>query len=104
MSSIADPFLLMVVERAVSVSGIEHVGLYLLPGLPKKAFPHAVHLGDSIELRRPDGSRISTRILSIEHTVPLKGPHPDPLMIPSTFQESDVPIGTEVWWIAERSK
>jgi hypothetical protein len=104
MSSIADSFLLMIVERAVSVPGIDHIGLYLLPGLPKQAFPHAVRLGDAVELRRPDGSRISTTILSIEHTVPPTGPHPEPLMIPSTFQESDVPIGTEVWWIAERSK
>jgi hypothetical protein len=104
MSSIADPFLLMIVERAVSVPGIEQIGLYLLPGLPKKPFPHAVCLGDSVELRRPDGSRMSTTILSIEHTVPPKGAHPEPLMIPGTFQESDVPVGTEVWWIAERSK
>jgi hypothetical protein len=71
-------------------------GLTLIPGLvPVRDEDFSI--GDSILLRRPDGSEIKARIDGLEL------PHPNPnfevLVMLEGFSKEDIPVGTEVWSI-----
>ena len=73
-------------------------GPILIPGVPAQG-PFHVHVGDAIELRRPDGSTQQTTVRGIEMADP---PRPSgrshiPILLPDDVVKGDVPIGTEVW-------
>ncbi len=69
-------------------------------------FPYRV--GDRIELRRPDGSNISTLLQSI-HSVSKASQNPSRFIRYPEFsfardvELSDVPMGTEVWIVAQNT-
>jgi hypothetical protein len=49
-------------------------------------------LGDSIELRRPDGSALRASIRELTY------PHRD-ILLPAGITRSDIPAGTEIWTV-----
>jgi len=61
-------------------------------------------VGDQIELRRQNGSSLESKLAGIEHFRGLDGRSSWGLRLPPEVKESDTPVGTEIWWIAERSK
>lgn len=66
-------------------------------------FPYRV--GDRIELRKPDGSTVSTHLQST-HSTSMASPYPGPLIrglgfgFSKNVGMSDVPAGTEVWIVS----
>ena len=62
-------------------------------------------VGGQIELRRPDGSVITTRIASLEminvHPEKTKGRTWIGISLPREIAKDDVPPGTEVWAIGD---
>ena len=87
---------LFVVE---SVFLIGHGGPVLVPGLTRTVGDDRVRAGDRIELRRPDGSILVTRIHGINFVKPSKGIYP--ISLPKSISKNDVPVGTEVWSFPE---
>jgi hypothetical protein len=86
-------------QRLFVVSGTFTVfgrGIALLPGVSKYEPGPRVGQGMSIELRRPDGTILWTKIRGIEwFQTP---PQPTaPLLMPPEIAKEEVPVGTEVW-------
>jgi hypothetical protein len=70
-------------------------GLILVPDIVPEG-TERFRVGDMIELRFIDGTCTQVPIAGLG----LCSPNPNhtlPVMLPATFQKSDVPIGTEVW-------
>jgi len=83
--------LIFVVEDTFSIKGRD--GTILAPGVPAH---FKVAVGASIELRRPDGSRLATTIIGIEFFSDPPNPKPErPIMVRAL--QDQVPVGTEVW-------
>jgi hypothetical protein len=83
---------LFTVEHALAIQGR---GVALFPGIVPTA-GEIFRAGDPLELRRPDGSSVSTRVGSLE----LVSPPPKNLAVVILLRElcqADVPVGTEVW-------
>ena len=83
---------LFVVRDVFSVAG---KGLILAPGIPPGA--PAVKLGDALEIRRPDGTVLATKVGGLGffgRTLPTDAV---PLLVPITGAKSQVPPGSEVW-------
>jgi len=83
--------LLFVVEHAFL---IKCRGLVLSPGILPKG-DERFRNGDPVELHRPDGSKIATRIGSMEFYTP--NTRGDFLIMLKDLAKADVPVGTEVW-------
>jgi hypothetical protein len=85
--------LLFIVQHVVTIKGR---GVALIPGIvPEEG--EAFRVGDPLELRRPDGSVIKTRIGSLELLDPRPRPDEATVMLPISVTTPDVPVGTEVW-------
>ena len=93
-----EPFRLMVVDYVFQNRDCVSV----FPGLPARELPRAVGVGDKVELRRPDGKQIATTIAGIEHAKKFDGSSAYPLRFPLSVCKEDVPLGTEVWWMAPK--
>jgi hypothetical protein len=78
--------LLFVVEQVFSVTGR---GVILLPGLGK----NVVRVGTPIQLVRPDGSKLGTKIRGIGFN------EFHDILVGQELRKEDVPVGTEVWTI-----
>jgi len=91
-----EPFCLFTVEFVLK---LPNRPIALFPGLPRE-LPSTIRVGDKIELRRPDGARITTTIAGIEHAKMIKGGSQWPLRLPDTVKSDDVSEGTQVWWIS----
>jgi len=97
-----EPFCLILVDGYLTISVKDkQLRLFVTPALPVHALPHKIKVGDHLELRRPDGSRQPTIMAGIEHARHLDGKSSWPLALPSAITAADVPVGTEIWWIAE---
>jgi hypothetical protein len=92
-----EPFLISEVEDIIRITGRP---LCVFRGLPKGGPSNPIRAGDQIELRRPDGTVVKTNLGGIEHAKGLDGKSHWPLRLPTDITEADVPIGTEIWWIA----
>jgi len=80
--------LLMTVEDTFDIRGR---GLVLVPGVSHDV---ACRVQDWIEVRRPNGTSLSTRIAGIEGIgVPVQRV----LCLPPEIRKTDVPIGSEIW-------
>jgi hypothetical protein len=88
------PFHLSTVEDVVVITGRKPI--LLLPGIPRN-LQSTVRAGDEIELRRPDGTSVSTVIAGIEHARMVDGNSRWPLRLPESIGAADVPVGTEIW-------
>jgi len=74
---------------------IDGRGLIPVPGIvPEHGERYRV--GDPIELRRPDGSVLRTRIGGIEMINPTPQ-RSDTIILLRECTKDDVPVGTEVW-------
>jgi hypothetical protein len=82
---------LFVVTDAVVIKGR---GIVLLPGI-LPAGDEIFRAGDTILLRRPDGSSVTTAISSLEFVCP--NPRNEVHVMLAAANKEDVPIGTEVW-------
>ena len=91
----------ILLSTVTDVFFLEGRGCVILPGAP---YPSAtipvLRRGAPITLRRPDGSEIASRIRELElinrrPVLPFV-----PILLPSPISESDIPIGTEVWYFA----
>jgi len=86
------PARLFVVRDVFSIAGR---GLVLTPGIPAGA--PALKLGDAIEIRRPDGTTVSTKVGGLGLFGRALPTDSVPLLVPITGAKSQVPPGSEVW-------
>ena len=91
-----EPFLLITIEAVYSA---RNKVAAVFPDLLCEVLPQE---GDKIELRRPDGTRITTAISAIEHATLVDGGSTYPVRLPESITKTDLTMGTEVWWIASR--
>ncbi len=84
---------LFIVEETFTVKSR---GIALLPGVTKDDRDLHRKVGLLIELRRPDGSVLTTTIQAIEWFQTPSMPTA-PLHLPTDVSKDDVPVGTEVW-------
>ena len=96
-----EPFLITKVEEIIRVSGR---GFFVLPAFPKAGPMNRFFVGDQVELRREDGVTLQTKLAGIEHFLGLDRRSSWGLQLPPEVKETDTPAGTEIWWIAERTK
>jgi hypothetical protein len=96
-----EPFLITRVEEIIRISGREFL---VLPAFPKRGPANRFFVCDRIELRRQDGSSLQSKLAGIEHFKGLDGRTSRGLWFPPEVRESDTPVGTEIWWMGERSK
>lgn len=54
-------------------------------------------INEPIELRRPDGSSIITKVSGIEYASPPDPNRPLAILLPRDISKEQVPVGTEVW-------
>jgi hypothetical protein len=86
-------------SKVEEVFEIKGRGCILLPGLLESLAKDKnllMRRGDSIELRKPDGSIIQTQLAEIDALRGERGIF-FPIVLPKQFSKTDVPIGTEVW-------
>ena len=80
--------------KVADVFIVQGRGLVLVPASPPTA---VIRVGERVELLRPDGSRISSRVAAIEFLCAPPKPCKHVYMLPSDFPAEDVPVGTEIW-------
>ena len=86
---------LCTVEDVFEITGR---GCVLAPGISEETPPDIkIRARDPIQLRRPDGSVVRTRIHAVEFLDRLDRSWCAPVLLPPEFAKSDVPIGTEIW-------
>jgi hypothetical protein len=68
---------------------------------PATALEPGLHVGEPLELRRPDGTRTTSRIAGIEMLCSPPKPCIAAVVLPPEVSSHDVPVGTEVWRAAE---
>jgi len=54
-------------------------------------------IGDSIELRRPDGSCLAAAIVGVEHLNPYNPERPLAFLLSPQILKDEVPTGAEAW-------
>lgn len=57
----------------------------------------SLRVGESIELRRPDGSTVVSRVVGIARFVPYDPERTLDILLPPGISKEDVPAGTQVW-------
>jgi hypothetical protein len=87
------------ISRVEDVFEIEGRGTILTPGFSDAALKDrniVIRRGDSVELRKPDGSALRITITEIEAMHGARGCF-YPIILPKHLSKPDIPIGTEVW-------
>jgi hypothetical protein len=74
---------------------LERIGLVV--AVDAKSADVCLRVGDLLELRRPDGSRLETEVAAIPRVCPNYPERPFSFSLPGGVGKEDVPIGTEVW-------
>ena len=87
------PKQLLIVEQRVWIRG---KGLMLSPGIVASSALSAPRAGESVELRRPDGTVLDVLIQGTRTDTTLDGRSTVRLLL-AVGGKDDVPIGTEVW-------
>lgn len=72
--------------------GISNRGLGIVPQGDER-----YRVGDKLELRRPDGVVLNTRIVGLEFLNPMPPDHAIAVLLPVGLPKDDVSLGTEVW-------
>ncbi len=57
----------------------------------------SLRVGESIELRRPDGSTVVSTVAGIARFVPHDPERTLDILLPPDISKEDVPVGTQVW-------
>jgi translation elongation factor EF-Tu-like GTPase len=74
---------------------IEGRGLIPVPGIIPQG-KEIFRVGDSLLLKRPDGSSVPTAIAGLE-MIHLPLPRQDVVILLKGLAKDDVPVGTEIW-------
>ncbi|HEV2862011.1 MAG TPA: hypothetical protein VGX48_13465 [Pyrinomonadaceae bacterium] len=74
---------------------IEKRGLVLAADV--KSDRVSLRVGESIELRRPDGSIVVSKVAGIAHLSPYDPERTLDILLPPDISKEDVPVGTQVW-------
>lgn len=74
---------------------IENRGLVLAADVKRDRV--GLRVGESIELRRPDGSAIVSKVAGIVRFVPYDRERALDILLPPDISKEDVPVGTQVW-------
>ena len=74
---------------------LQVIGLIVITDIKTK--DAKLKIGDEIELRFVDGSRLITRVESIPMECPYDPRRPFSFALPKDINKQDVPVGTEVW-------
>jgi hypothetical protein len=70
--------------------------LHFAPALPHEVAEQVqLKQGDELELRRPDGTTVRTRLYGLDFLTPSHGRMG--LSVNKPLTKADVPVGTEVW-------
>ena len=69
----------------------------LVVAVDMKSADACLRAGDPLELRRPDGSRLTTEVAGIPRARPNYPDRPFSFSLPGGLGKADVPVGTEVW-------
>jgi translation elongation factor EF-Tu-like GTPase len=91
------PSFLSRVEDTFAITGR---GVVVIPGIPQGGKKYFVRIGDTLEVRKPDGQRLLTSVAGIEM---VNSPRKIgiPLLLPQEIEKHDVPIGSELWHATE---
>jgi hypothetical protein len=81
--------------KIVDTFWLERIGLVV--AVDAKSADVCLRTGDTLELRRPDGSGFVTQVAAIPNMSPYYPDRPFSFSLPRGVQKWDVPIGTEVW-------
>jgi hypothetical protein len=73
-------------------------GMVLIPSIPDDGKKYVVQIGDSLEVRKPDGQRLITTVAGIEMCNSPK--RFIPLLLPTDVRKEDVPVGSELWHLS----
>jgi hypothetical protein len=95
------PFFITKIEEVIRISDQRFVAV---PAWPKDGLSNRIFVGDQVELRPPNGASLQTKLAGFEHLLGLDRRTSWGLRFPPDIKDSDVPIGTEIWWIAEGPK
>ena len=99
-----EPLFLMVVDDLYEITGRGVRRVALMPGLPLHMLREKVVAGDELELRRPDGTTQRAIFTAYQIPRPVSRESNFALVISGPVDRAEVPIGTEVWWIAHAKK
>lgn len=75
---------------------IRNRGVVVVPGIVVQG-DERFRVDDPLELRKPDGVVVFTRIAGLEWSVPRQADRSFPLLLPIELTKGDVPVGAEVW-------
>ena len=91
---------LSLLSRVEDTFAITGRGVVVVPGIPDDGKRYFVRIGDTLEVRRPDGQRLLTTVAGIAM---VNSPRKIgiPLLLPREIQKDDVPIGSELWHSAK---
>ena len=81
--------------KIIDTFWMERIGLVV--DVDAKSSDVCLRAGDLLELRRPDGSRLETKVAAIPRLRPNYPDRPFSFSLPGGVQKADVPVGTEVW-------
>lgn len=84
------------VSKTEDVFQITGRGCVVVPGIPKSSPDLKIKVGDSVVLKRPDGSEIETTIRGIEMGSRVPSDF-IPVLLGSEVTKDMVPVGTELW-------
>src|SRR5258708_1939153 len=93
------PRLLLIVDDSFE---FQDGTIHFTPGVPFAKLDSGIRVkpGDRLELRRPDGTTMTTPLNSLEFFTPSRGECGIALNKPVT--KADVPAGTEIWWLGRK--
>jgi hypothetical protein len=93
------PIFLSRVEMTFAIKGR---GVVIHPGVPYEPEVHRVYISDDLEIRRPDGSTLSTKVRGLEM---FGNPNKKScaIVMPADVTEDEIPVGSEVWQVSRGS-
>ena len=84
------------ISKTEDVFQITGRGCVVAPGIPKSSPDLKIKIGDTVILKRPDGSEIETTIRGIEMVGRVSLAF-IPVLLGSEITKDMVPVGTELW-------
>ena len=81
--------------KIIDTFWMETIGLTV--ATDAKSADVCLSVGEPIELRRPDGSRLETEVAAIPRVRPRNPDQSFDFLLPRSVRKGDVPVGTEVW-------
>jgi hypothetical protein len=80
---------------------LEGQGCVISPGLQGESRSLDIHVGDRLDIVRPDGSVFSTFVQGLNFLSGEVRRACNPILLPPAVSKTDVPVGSEVWLVRE---